>query len=55
MEVTYRQGWRCSREYESAVVVIEAFGENVIDETLTDFMNDLERELGRLAPVDLER
>jgi hypothetical protein len=33
----------------------ERLGVNVIDETLTDFMNDLERELGRLAPADLER
>ena len=31
------------------------FGVNVIDEPLTDFMNELERELGRLAPADLER
>jgi hypothetical protein len=28
---------------------------NVIDEPLADFMNELERELGRLDPVDLER
>jgi hypothetical protein len=30
-------------------------GVNVIEERLGDFINDLERELGRLAPVDLER
>jgi hypothetical protein len=30
-------------------------GVNVIDEPLADFMKDLECELGRLAPADLER
>jgi hypothetical protein len=33
----------------------DRLGVNVIEERLGDFINDLERELGRLAPVDLER
>jgi hypothetical protein len=33
----------------------DRLGVNVIEEPLGDFINDLERELGRLAPVDLER
>jgi hypothetical protein len=33
----------------------DRLGVNVIDEPLTDFMNELERELSRLAPADLER
>jgi SIR2-like domain/TIR domain len=31
------------------------FGVDVIKEPLVDFMNNLEREVGRLVPVDLER
>ena len=33
----------------------DRFGVNVIEEPLADFIDDLERELGRLAPADLER
>jgi hypothetical protein len=33
----------------------DRLGVNVIEEPLGDFVNDLERELGRLAPVDQER
>jgi hypothetical protein len=33
----------------------DRLGVNVIEEPLGDFVNDLERELGRLAPADLER
>jgi len=33
----------------------DRLGVNVIDQSLPDFMNELEGELGRLAPVDLER
>ena len=33
----------------------DRLGVNVIEEPLADFMNELERELGRLAPADLER
>jgi hypothetical protein len=33
----------------------DRLGVSVIEEPLADFINDLERELGRLAPVDLER
>jgi hypothetical protein len=33
----------------------DRLGVNVIEEPLADFINDLERELGRFTPVDLER
>jgi hypothetical protein len=33
----------------------DRLGVNVIDEPLTDFMDELERELSRLAPADMER
>ena len=33
----------------------DRLGVNVIEEPLADFMNELERELSRLAPADLER
>jgi hypothetical protein len=33
----------------------DRLGVNVIEESLGDFIDDLERALGRLAPVDLER